>query len=97
GALLEHQPVLADRVHGDATLRVTRRDGAKPHRLPSGVRRSAAVISPMMATAISAGETAPIGSPIGAWMRASPASLAPCDLSRSRRRAWVFFEPSAPT
>ena len=32
----------------------------------------------MIATAISGGDTAPIGSPIGAWMRASFSSLAPC-------------------
>ena len=54
------------------------------------------MISAMIATAISGGDTAPMGSPIGAWMRASAASGMPPALSRSRRRAWVFFEPSAP-
>ena len=39
---------------------------------------------------------APIASPIGAWMRASAASLTPCALRRSRRRPCVFLEPSAP-
>jgi hypothetical protein len=51
----------------------------------------------MIATAISAGDTAPISSPIGAWMRASAVSLMPCAFNLSIRRPWVFFEPSAPT
>ena len=50
----------------------------------------------MIATAISAGDTAPISSPIGAGMRARSASFTPCSLRRSRRRPWVFREPSAP-
>ena len=58
--------------------------------------RSCAVISAMIATAISDGETAPIGRPIGAWMRAMSVSFAPCAFSRSARLAWVFREPSAP-
>ena len=40
----------------------------------------------MMETAISAGDTAPMSRPIGAWMRASAASVTPCALSRSTRR-----------
>ncbi len=39
-----------------------------------GGKRSCAVISAMIETAISAGDTAPIGKPIGAWMRATSAS-----------------------
>ena len=50
----------------------------------------------MIATAISGGDTAPMSRPIGAWMRARSASLMPWAFSRSSRRAWVFFEPSAP-
>ena len=43
----------------------------------SGFLRSAATISPMIETAISAGLTAPMSRPIGAWMRASAASSKP--------------------
>ena len=43
----------------------------------SGFLRSEATISPMIDTAISAGLTAPMSSPIGAWMRASAASSKP--------------------
>src|SRR5205085_8809386 len=95
-ALLQREAVLADRVHRDRALGVARADGSELHRLPSGVSRSRDVISPMMATAISGGEIAPMGSPIGAWMRASCASEMPWLFKRSSRRACVFFEPSAP-
>src|SRR5262249_37563676 len=106
-ALLEHQRALADRMDGNTALRLGDRDGAQLHDAFSNVCsgafsailcgpwRSRAVISPMIATAISAGDTAPIGSPIGAWMRARSASARPCALRRSIRRACVFFEPSA--
>ena len=43
----------------------------------SGFLRRAAIISPMIDTAISAGLTAPMSRPIGAWMRASAASSKP--------------------
>ena len=43
------------------------------------------------------GDTAPMSSPIGAWMRAMSLSLAPCARKRSARLAWVLREPSAPT
>ena len=43
----------------------------------NGFLRSEATISPMIETAISAGLTAPMSSPIGAWMRASAASSKP--------------------
>jgi hypothetical protein len=59
--------------------------------------RSARVISAMMEMAISAGPRAPMASPMGAWMRASASGSTPAAFSRSRRPAWVFFEPSAPT
>ena len=39
---------------------------------------------------------APIGLPIGAWMRAMSASPKPASRRRSLRRACVFLEPSAP-
>ena len=42
-----------------------------------GFLRSEATISPMIDTAISAGLTAPMSSPIGAWMRDSAASSNP--------------------
>ena len=54
------------------------------------------VAGEMIATAISGGDTAEMSSPIGEWMRASAPSDSPCAFSRSSRRAWVFFEPSAP-
>ncbi len=68
-ALLEHQRTLADGMDGNAALRLGDRDGAEFHdafSALSGDSRSRAVISPMIETAISAGDTAPIGSPIGA-------------------------------
>ena len=43
----------------------------------NGFLRSEATISPMIDTAISAGLTAPMSSPIGAWMRDSAASSKP--------------------
>src|SRR5206468_1633266 len=95
-ALLEHHAVLADRMHRDGAFGFARRNAPELHRLPSGVRRSRDVISPMIATAISGGEIAPMGRPIGAWMRESCSSLAPCSFSRSSRRPWVLREPSAP-
>src|SRR5262249_38043987 len=100
-ALLEHEATLADRMDDDAALRVARCDRAEFHLSISAERRSAdsrsdAVISAMMATAISGGDAAPMASPIGAWMRDSAASVTPCALSRSSRRALVFLEPSAP-
>ena len=54
------------------------------------------VAGKMIATAISGGEIAPMGRPIGAWMRESCSSLAPCPFRRSSRRPWVLREPSAP-
>ena len=62
----------------------------------NGFLRSEATISPMIDTAISAGLTAPMSSPIGAWMRASAASSKPCARMRSIRLACVFRDPSAP-
>ena len=43
----------------------------------NGFLRNEATISPMIETAISAGLTAPMSSPIGAWIRASAASSKP--------------------
>ena len=43
----------------------------------NGFLRSEATISPMIETAISAGLTAPMSRPIGAWMRESAASSKP--------------------
>src|SRR5207253_7079619 len=100
GALLEHQCPLPQRMHGDAANRVGRTGGTELHAActfaASFGNRSSAVISAMIATAISDGDTAPMESPIGAWMRAISASDAPCAFSRSARLAWVFREPSAP-
>ncbi len=63
----------------------------------TGLAAARCVISPMIATAISAGDTAPMSSPIGEWMRPMSLSVKPRSaFSRSTRRAWVFREPSAP-
>ena len=80
-ALLEHQRVLANGVHRGRTQRLVRRDRAEFH--AASVCRNCAVISPMIATAISAGEIAPISSPIGEWMR--PISLSENPRSSLRR------------
>ena len=66
GAFLEHQRSLPQGVHGDAADRVRRAGGTEFHAAFSLGNRNCAVISAMMATAISDGETAPIGRPIGA-------------------------------
>ena len=83
GALLQHQRAATNGMDGDPANRVRRRHGTELHAAapvavadPASSRRSrsTAVICAMIATAISAGDTAPMASPIGAWMRASAAS-----------------------
>ena len=76
-ALFEHHCALADGVHRGGADRLFRRDRSEFHdaaltrgRSAAGSSRSRSVICAMIATAISAGETAPISRPIGAWMRA---------------------------
>ena len=70
GALLEHQRTLPQRMHGDAANRVGRTGGTELHAActfaVSFGSRSSAVISAMIETAISDGDTAPMLSPIGA-------------------------------
>jgi hypothetical protein len=53
-------------MHGDCTLGFVERDRSEFHAPFSAGWRKRAVISPMIATAISAGVLAPIESPIGA-------------------------------
>ncbi len=70
-ALLKDQTILANRMHRDATLGLADRHRAESHDAFSAVFSAAAcrrqaVISPMIATAISGGDTAPMASPIGA-------------------------------
>ena len=66
-ALAENQPGLADRMNDDAAFRF---GGGAPLRISFRLRlaasRSDAVISAMIETAISGGDTAPIASPMGA-------------------------------
>ena len=64
-------------MHRRGAERIVRGDRAELHAASalSAFLRSRSVISPMIETAISAGDTAPISSPIGAWMRAMSASL----------------------
>src|SRR6202790_5542361 len=89
GAFLQHQRSLPQGVHGDAANRVGRTGGAELHAacsfLISRGSRNSAVISAIIETAISDGDTAPMLSPIGAWMRAISASAAPCAFRRSPR------------
>ena len=69
GALLQHQRALTQGVDGDAADRVGRTGGTELHAACSfslAGSRSCAVISAMIETAISDGDTAPIASPIGA-------------------------------
>jgi len=69
GAFLQHQRSLTQRMDGNPADRLHRTGGAELHAaasLASFGSRSCAVISAMMATAISDGDTAPIGKPIGA-------------------------------
>ena len=68
GALLQHQRSLAQGMNGDAANRVRRAGGTEFHAAStfSFGSRNCAVISAMIATAISDGDTAPIFSPIGA-------------------------------
>ena len=69
GALLQHQRSLTQGVDGDAANRVPWTGGAELHAaasLASFGSRNCAVISAMIETAISDGDTAPIGRPIGA-------------------------------
>src|SRR5262249_59063650 len=96
GAFLQDEAALADRMHSNAALSLGHRHRAELHAAFSADCRSSAGISPMMATAISEGDTAPICSPIGAWMRASAASDKPWALSRSMRRASCFVAAPAP-
>src|SRR4029079_8006639 len=58
--------------------------------------RRAPITCASIATAISAGDWAPIASPIGAAMRARSASETPRARRRSSRRPCVFRLPSAP-
>ena len=99
-ALLEREAVNPDRVRENGALSLLDWRWAEFHAAAlsarSGFLRSEATISPMIETAISAGLTAPISSPIGAWMRASAASSKPRARMRSIRLACVFREPSAP-
>src|SRR5262249_35007873 len=87
GALLEREAGLAVRLHSAAVLALATRPRTEFHDTSSrgalALWRSRAVISPMIATAISGGDTAEMSSPIGAWMRARSASERPCALSRS--------------
>src|SRR5262249_16470283 len=67
------------------------KDHAAFSRRPSAAApRRTAVICARIATAISAGDSAPMSRPTGPWMRAPSASLKPAAVSRPRRAACVF-------
>ena len=80
-ALLERDSVNPNAMREDGALGLLDRRRAEFHAAAlsarNGFLRSEATISPMIDTAISAGLTAPMSSPIGAWMRASAASSKP--------------------
>ena len=62
-------PAGAHRMGGDAAFRIRDGNGAELHAGARRGPRNVETISPRIASAISAGETAPMSSPIGAWMR----------------------------
>ena len=66
GALAENESALADRMDDDAAFGLGGRHRAELHLVFSAVSRSDAVTSPMIETAISGGDTAPIARPMGA-------------------------------
>ena len=83
-ALLQDETVAPHRVGDDAADALARPERGRISRDPLGLRRfsersgflrSAAMISPRIETAISAGLTAPMSRPIGAWMRAISSAL----------------------
>ena len=80
-ALLVRDAVNPNAMRKDGALGLLDRRQAEFHAAAlsarNGFLRSEATISPMIETAISAGLTAPMSSPIGAWMRASAASSNP--------------------
>ncbi len=87
GAFLQNKARLADRMHRHPARGLAHGDGAEFHDRFSAGRRRAAVISPMIDTAISAGDMAPIAKPIGARMRSRSVLLRPSAVKRSIRRA----------
>src|SRR6185437_3283254 len=98
-AFLQDKRSLAQGMDGHPANRFSRTGRTELHAASSfslAGSRNCAVISAMTATAISDGDTAPIGRPIGAWMRAMSVSLAPSARNRSARLPWVFREPRAP-
>src|SRR5690606_11733096 len=99
-ALGEADAIATQRVRQGGAGGLRHGAGAELHAATSAravAPRRTATISARMATAISAGETAPIARPIGAWIRASSALVNPAASMRRRRAAWVLRLPSAPT
>src|SRR5690606_26558585 len=90
----DHDVAGAHAVGGDGTDSLGDRKRAEPH-APSPCLRLA-TSSARMASAISAGLTAPMDRPMGAWIRPISAGVKPACVSRSTRRPCVFREPSAP-
>ena len=101
GSLADRPALVADGMGEDRALGLAERHAAEYHAAASRAAlprlRSAPITSARIATAISAGDWAPILTPIGAWIRASASGPAPWPASRSSRLAWVFRLPSAPT
>ena len=104
--LLEDETVIPNAVCSDGANAVGHRyrsklHAAAPARCGASVRkgflRSESTISASTDTAISAGLTAPISTPMGALMRAICSSEKPFSIRRCTRLPWVFREPSAPT
>ena len=79
----------------DRAFGLAKGEGAEIHQ--ANPRRSVSVTSARIATAISAGDLAPMSRPMGPWMRAISASPKPSSASRSLRLACVRVEPRQPT
>src|SRR5690606_19467627 len=94
--LLESRFPPADAVRKHRAGRLLHGNLAEDHCLPPLSSLSARVTSARIEMAISAGPRAPISRPMGAWMRASSASLKPAALRRSSRVEWVRLLPRAP-
>ena len=95
-ALAQPQVAGGQRMREHRPLGLGERERAEAHQGRLSGRRSRSVSWARIATAISAGELAPMSAPIGAWMRAKAAASRPAARRRSRRFAWVRGEPRLP-
>ena len=84
-------------VSENGAFRLVKRDGAELHEANvSSLPCLAAMISPRIETAISAGEEAPKSNPIGPLIRKKASSPKPISVKRSSREACVRLLPKEP-